>query len=186
MKKGWIIWAYISCVSLTALIACQGKAKKEETAGIKADTAAVQQPAPSDLMFVTEWVGKYPNEVGLLEQPALTKRLESLLKGHYAAFTENWNTETPVTLTDSIVHTSGCKAHDCTALSYDLYIDLPEDNINIYAITDGKVSIFAEKDTIDLPKKLKDELRIVISNAQFKPVNRKETSPDSVRQKESE
>lgn len=169
MKKGWII---LVCITVIGLFACQNKTNKQKIVQLKTDTVSTQQPIQTNLMFITECLDKYPKDVDLLNQPALNERLKTLLKGQYNVFIENWNTETPITITDSIVHTSGCKVHDCSALSYDMYIDLPKDNINIYNITDGKVSIFAEKDTIILPKKQKDELRIIISNAQFKPVNK--------------
>lgn len=183
MKKGWIL---LACIGIIVLPACQGNANKKKNEQIKTDTVSMQQPVESDLMFITEWVGKYPKDVNLFDRHALNERLKALLKDRYDIFIANWNTETPLMLTDSIIHASGCKAHDCSALSYDMYIDLSKDNINIYAITDGTVSVFTEKDTIALPKKLKDELRIIISNAKFKPVNKKETSVDSVKQTVSE
>lgn len=167
MNKIWII---IVCTGILTLTACHGGLKKNST-NTSAEKADVKHPQQkiSDLMFICGWVGKYPGEVKLLEQPALSSRLKTLLGNQYNFMMGNWNTETPIMMIDSIIHTSGCKAHDCASVSYDLYIDLPTDNINMYAIKNDTVKLYTENDTISLPKKFKDELRIIISNAQFNP-----------------
>lgn len=164
------IWIAVLCAGIFTLSACNSKSKKD-TAGALAKTEEVKQPQQkiSDLMFISEWAGKYPNDVKLLEQPALSTRLKALLGNQYNTMVEDWNTETPITMTDSVIHTSGCKANNCAAFSYDLYIDLPADNINVYGIKNNTVTLYTENDTISLPKKLKDELRVIISNAQFNP-----------------
>lgn len=164
------IWIVVICAGIVTVTACNSMSKKD-TANTIAKTEEVKQPQQktSDLMFINEWVGKYPNDVKLLEQPALSKRLKALLGNNYNTMMENWNTETPITMTDSVIHTSGCKTNNCAAFSYDLYINLPTDNINVYGIKNNTVTLYTENDTISLPKKLKDELRVIISNAQFNP-----------------
>lgn len=170
MKKEWIIFVFFS---ILFTFACQNKTNKNiDSVAEKKDTAStVQKPVP-DLLFITEWNGKYPKDVDLLNQQALSTRLKALLKDQYETFSENWNTETPIAMVDSVIHTSGCKANDCSSLSYDLYIDLPNNNINMYNIDKGSITLFAEKDTIRLPSKLRSELRVIISNAKFKPVTK--------------
>ncbi len=167
MKKSWIFT--LLCISLVAFAACNSKAKRadivEEEGVMIMDIDTVTPADTASLSFITEWVGKYPQEVNLFGLNVLSDRLKQLMGMQYDSMMANWNTETPIEVEDSIIHTSGCKAHDCPADDYELYIDLADNNINVYNLRNDSLQIYAEQDTIALPTKMKANLRVILSNA---------------------
>lgn len=167
MKKKWII---LVCAGISIISACNSGAKKAASNNTETIEAIELEDSVSDLVFIKEWVGKYPKEVDLLNQPVLNTRLKALLGNQYNDFIANWNTETPITIEGDVIHTSGCKKDECSADSYDLYIDIPSDNINVYNMQKKAVKVYTEKDSISLPEKLKKELHVILSNAKFMPI----------------
>lgn len=156
------------CISIVAFASCNTKTKKanvveEDIVVMEAD--AVAPVDTNNLAFIEEWVGKYPNEVNLFGLKVLSNRLQQLMGNQYDSMIANWNTETPIEIEDSVIHTSGCKAHNCPADSYDLYIDLADNNINVYNLQNDSLIFYAEKDTISLPSKMKANLSVILSNA---------------------
>lgn len=171
MNKRWIVM--LLCSSLVAFAACNSKAKQATVTEEEAEVVVLEpQTAPnnadtSNLTFLTEWVGKYPKEVDLFKLNVLTSRLQQMMGTQYDSLVANWNTETPIQLEDSVIHTSGCKVHDCPADSYDLYIDLAGNNINVYNFQYDTLYFFAEKDSFSLPAQMKADLNIIKSNAKL-------------------
>lgn len=169
MNKRWIVM--LLCMSLVAFVACNSKAKQGTVTEEEADIVVVGPQSTtnnadtSNLTFLTEWVGKYPKEVDLFKLNILTSRLQQMMGAQYDSLVANWNTETPIQLEDSVIHTSGCRAHDCPADSYDLYIDLAGNNINVYNFQYDTLYFFAERDSFSLPSQMKADLNIVRSNA---------------------
>lgn len=169
MNKRWIVM--LLCMSLVAFVACNSKAKQgtvteeEEDIVVVGPQSTTNNADTSNLAFLTEWVGKYPKEVDLFKLNILTSRLQQMMGAQYDSLVANWNTETPIQLEDSVIHTSGCRAHDCPGDSYDLYIDLADNNINVYNFQYDTLYFFAEKDSFSLPSQMKADLNIVRSNA---------------------
>lgn len=170
MKKRWIVT--LLCMSAVVFVACNSKTK-QATVTEEGDIIVMQPAATtsndsvSNLIFLTEWVGKYPKEVDLFNLNVVTSRLQQMMGAQYDSLIANWNTETPIQLEDSIIHTSGCKAHNCPADAYELYIDLTDDNINVYNFQNDTLYFFAEKDSFSLPVQMKADLNVVKSNAKL-------------------
>lgn len=170
MNKRWIF--LLLGVSFAAFFSCNNKPKQadvitEEEAIIVTEPATGTAPDTSNLSFITAWSGKYPKEVNLFGLNVLDDRLKQLMGAQYDTMIANWNTETPIQVEDSIIHTSGCKAHNCPANSYDLYIDLAGNNINIYNFRHDTLTFYAEKDSFALPAKMKADLQVIFSNAKM-------------------
>lgn len=171
MNKRWIVM--LLCMSLVAFVACNSKAKQatvteeEEDVVVMQPQSATNNADTSNLTFLAEWVGKYPKEVDLFNLNALTSRLQQMMGSQYDSLIANWNTETPIQMEDSILHTSGCRVNNCPADSYELYISLPDNNINVYNFRNDTLYFFAEKDSFSLPTKMKADLNIIKSNAKL-------------------
>lgn len=170
MDKRWIIT--LLCVSIVAFVSCnnknkQGTVTEREIIVMEPEVEVTADSISSDLIFLSEWVGKYPKEVSLFKLNVITSRLQQLMGNQYDSLIANWNTETPIQLEDSIIHTSGCKAQDCPADSYELYVDLKDNNINVYNFQNDKLHVYEEKGKIALPNKMKADLNIIKSNAKL-------------------
>ena len=120
-----------------------------------------------ELFSLNDYIGKYPTQIKLFENEILASRLKNINRFDYNALVANWNTETPITIEDQIIHASGCKEHDCPSSGYELFIDLKNDNINIYHFRANTLRVYTEKEWITLPKGFNDEIEIKKSNAKI-------------------
>jgi len=121
----------------------------------------------TDLLFILDLIDQYPTQVDLFSNQKLLNRLNNIDRFNSQNFLNNWNTETPLTLENGIIHSSGCKDNDCPNNAFELYIDLKNDNINIYNFRGNTLRIFKEKDFITLPKVYQDEIEIKKANAKI-------------------
>ncbi|NOQ91331.1 MAG: hypothetical protein GQ552_01285 [Flavobacteriaceae bacterium] len=128
------------------------------------ETNSIAKP---DSLYFNALLGKYPTQVNLFQNEILTSRLKSINRFDYDALIANWNTETPITIENQIIHSSGCKAHDCPSSGYELFIDLKNDNINIYHFRGNTLRVYTEKDWIDLPESFNNEIETKKSNAKI-------------------
>ena len=112
---------------------------------------------PALSVTLKKFVGKYPYEVKLLDNPALKDRLKKLLGPDFAAMKANWNVETPIEIENGIFMASGCEQHNCGDNRYVMFVDLEKDNINVLHIENG-TQTYAEHGKIALPKKFDDEV----------------------------
>jgi len=120
-----------------------------------------------ELFSLNDYIGKYPTQIKLFENEILASRLKNINRFDYNALVANWNTETPITIEDQIIHASGCKEHDCPSSGYELFIDLKNDNINIYHFRGNTLRVYTEKEWITLPKGFSDEIETKKSNAKI-------------------
>ena len=81
-----------------------------------------------------------------LTESSLAPRLQKLLGPDYNQMVEYWNTETPFEKQENILHAWGCKQHDCSTYSYDLFIDVKNNKINVYKFEKSKLTVFKEDD----------------------------------------
>lgn len=102
--------------------------------------------------------GKYPYQIKLLEMPDLSARLKKLLGSDFAPMKKFWNVESPVEIENDIVMTGGCEAHNCGSNHYLLFIDLKNDDINVYHLEDSGTKHYYERGEIKLPTRFADEL----------------------------
>ncbi len=121
-------------------------------------------------------IGKYPTQEKIFQNETLSKRLKNMSGLPYESLLQNWNTETPITIENNIIHSSGCKAHDCPSNAFELFIDLENDNINVYHFRDNTLKIYQEKGRITLPKIYSDEIEIKKKNANIGNINTTESN----------
>ena len=127
-------------------------------------TTTAQQTAVSPLAELNNFTGKYPKEVQLLENAKLKPRLQQLLGKDFDALVKYWNTETPITAEGRVLSTTGCEQHNCGNNQYLLYIDISNDNINVFHINKGKMKKYAEKGEIKLPTAMQKDFETIKSN----------------------
>jgi hypothetical protein len=112
------------------------------------------------LLTLRKSAGKYPYEVKLLENSELRTRLTKLLGGEWPDMKANWNVEIPIEIEGPVFKASACQAHNCAANNYVMFVDLDNDNINVYHIEEDKgAETYFEKGRIALPRKFEDEIK---------------------------
>ena len=120
---------------------------------------------PDDLSHLDKFVAFYPREVGLLTDPALDRRLAAMMgEPELAAMQQSWQTEGPIVREQDVISASGCMDNDCAAVGYILYVDLANDNINVYAFIDGEMMSYDETGPIELPPGLAAEFEVEKQN----------------------
>lgn len=111
------------------------------THALQSDSAVIN---PSDTL--NDLVDKSVIGTQFLTKSSLTPRLKKLLGADYDQMVKYWNTETPFEKQENILHAWGCKQHDCSTYSYDLFIDVKNNKINVYKFEKSKLTIFKEDD----------------------------------------
>lgn len=127
----------------------------------------VVEEVEDPFQFLKDLEGKYPKQEKLFDNKQVADRLKSLDGLDYEVFSAFWNTETPIEIEDGILHTSGCKQHDCPSANYELYWDLNNDVINVYHFRSNTLRIYQDKARIELPPRLSQELEVKKDNAQI-------------------
>lgn len=167
---------FIVAMSYFILISCKKETVKSVpttdstsiiTHSFKSDSAIIN---PSDTL--NNLVDKSVIGTHLLTESILSPRLKNLLGTDYDQMVKYWNTETPFTKQGSILHASGCKQHDCNTYSYDLYIDIKNNKINIYKFSESKLTVFAE-----------DDHHIVLKDSLLQDLNTKKLNANIQREK---
>jgi len=139
---------------------------KEVDKGEFKDVKAVAKTLP-ELFSINDYIGKYPTQIKLFQNEILANRLKNINRLDYNALISNWNTETTLIIEDQIIHASGCKANNCPSSGYELFIDLKNDNINIYHFRGNTLRVYTEKEWITLPIAFSDEIETKKSNAKI-------------------
>lgn len=134
-----------------------------ETEVVEEEPAIVIPDVP--LGFLVTYEGKYATQEKLFENEMLAARLKAMNRFNYEALLQNYNTETPVVIIDNIAHMSGCKQHDCPSSAYDFFIDLDNDNINVYHFRSNMLRVYQETDRIELPAEFATEMETKKDNA---------------------
>ncbi len=127
----------------------------------------VKKTTKPGLFFLTDLIGKYPTQEHIFDNNYLKKRLKKIERFNYDNFVRDWNTETPISINNNIIHSSGCRAHKCPDSGYELFIDLKNDNINVYFFMGNTLRVYKEKGWIELPKSYEEELDIKMENAKI-------------------
>lgn len=164
---------YFFIVALTcfAIVSCKKENIKSvpttdstsiRTEALKTDSTVLN---PTDSLYAL--VDKSVIGTQFLTKSALATRLKTLLGTDYDEMVKNWNTETPFEKQENIVHAWGCKQHDCNSYSYDLFIDVKNNKINVYKFAKSKMTIFKE-----------DNFDIEIKDAFLKDLNTKKSNAD--------
>ncbi len=119
------------------------------------------------LFFLTDLIGKYPTQEKIFDNKYLAKRLKKIERFNFDNMVRDWNTENPISIENQIIHSSGCRAHSCPDSGYELFVDLKNDNINIYFFMGNTLRVYKEKGWIVLPKIYQDEIDIKMENAKI-------------------
>jgi hypothetical protein len=176
MNKETRIYLFIVALSSLTLISCKKEAIKSVPStdstsikidALKSDSAIIN---PSDTL--NNLVDKSVIGTHLLTESALSPRLKTLLGTDYDQMVNYWNTETPFIKEGDILHASGCKQHDCNTYSYDLYIDIKNNKINVYKFSKSKLTLFAE-----------DDYRIVLKDSLLQDLNTKKINANIPKEK---
>jgi len=143
----------------------------------------VKKTTKPGLFFLTDLIGKYPTQEKIFDNEYLMKRLKKIDRFNYDNMIRDWNTENPLTIENQIIHSSGCRAHNCPDSGYELFIDLKNDNINIFFFMSNTLRVYTEKGWIDLPKIYEEELEIKKENAKIGSTSDDMTSKYSINHK---
>ena len=174
MKKQIIF----SLLFISILVACnKSKSKSELPAEPVIDQPeeieprAVEEEKPEIIIpdvplgFLVTYQGKYATQEKLFENETIATRLKALNRFNYEALLQNYNTETPIVIVDNVVHMSGCKQHSCPINDYDFFIDLDNDNINVFYFRNNMLRVYQEKGFIELPAEFATEMETKKNNA---------------------
>jgi len=143
---------------------------------IEESISSKEEKTQPELYFLHDLLGQYPTQADLFNNPVMINRLRKINRLNFDNLIANWNVETPLTKENQIIHASGCKKNNCPSSGYELFIDLENDNINIYHFKENTLRVYTEKDWIDLPKGFNDEIEIKKSNAKIGSMNDDMTS----------
>lgn len=168
----------MTCLLIMILMSCDKMKKpadqiQDQTIKAVETEASPQVEEPEEVIpavplgFLVTYKDKYAAQEKLFEREELADRLKNLERFNYEALLKNYNTETSIVIADGIVHMSGCRAHDCPSSAYDFFIDLENDNINIYHFRGNMLRIYHEKGWIELPMAFADEMETKKANAKI-------------------
>nr|WP_315031398.1 hypothetical protein [uncultured Chryseobacterium sp.] len=155
--------AMVSCKKETKIEASVGKdslnttMSMDSTATPKTDSTATSSATKSSATtesIITKNGGKYPHEIKLFEDKALSDRLKKVVGKDYDEMVKSFNVESPIVSEDGIYKLHGCKQHDCPGYATSIYYDSKNDNLNVSIDKNGKVTDFAEKGKIAVSKTL--------------------------------
>ena len=111
----------------------------------KNDSVASPPPSASrSTDIITKSVGKYPHDIKLFEDKAISERLKKLTGAQYDEMVKNFNVEGPITSENGIYKLTGCKQHDCPGFATSIYYDAKNDKLSVSIDKNGKVTNFDE------------------------------------------
>jgi hypothetical protein len=176
---------FLSIFIVLLIVSCNNKNKQnipvepdQEINTNEKNNSLEKERTQPDLSFLIELIGKYPTQENIFKNKILTKRLSEINDFNFDKMVQNWNKETPISMNDQIIHSSGCKDSDCASNGYELFIDLKNDNINVFYFRGNTLRVYTEKDWIALPKIFEDELEIKKSNAKIGSIDDTESTYD--------
>lgn len=103
------------------------RAETQSQTETKTEVATAQQIASSDLAFLRQLEGKYPDEVKLFENTIFRQRLRHLTGRQFRFMVRNFNVQTPAEIIDNIFVIFACRAHNCTYTDFIVVYDFTND-----------------------------------------------------------
>lgn len=162
---------FLVFILMLSVISCKKEEEpleQEKIHEILPDEKLVSDKEVNDpIQLLKNLEGKYPRQEKLFDNKQVADRLQNLEGLDYEVFYQFWNTETPVEIEEGILHSSGCKQHDCPSANFELYWDLNNDVINVYHFRNNTLRIYQDKSRIELPQRLANELELKKDNAQI-------------------
>lgn len=162
----------INTLSCFALFSCKKEIIKSvpttDSTSIKTEALKTDSTVLNPIDSLYNLADKSVIGTQFLTKSALAPRLKTLLGSDYDQMVKYWNTETPFEKQENILHAWGCKQHDCSSFSYDLYIDVKNNKINVYKFENSKLTVFKE-----------DNFEIEIKDGLLKDLDIKKKNADS-------
>ncbi|MVN22669.1 hypothetical protein [Mucilaginibacter arboris] len=100
-----------------------------------------------NLDYLKKLNGKYPYEVKLFNNSALTRRLKSLLGSRYKFFKDTWVVETPIKISNNNFIASGCQQHNCGNTNFIIVVDFLKDIVYAGIREEGTVKVYSEDES---------------------------------------
>ncbi len=113
---------------------------------------------PGIMATLKKSAGKYPYDIKLIENKEISARLRKLMGREFTDLKQNWNVERPMVIHSNIVEAYGCEKHNCGDNHYLMYVDLINNNINVFHFNEEGKKTYFEKGEIELPKAFADAL----------------------------
>ena len=105
--------------------------------------------------FLKKFSGKYPNEVKLLDNSVLKKRLKKMLGLQYDYLKSIWEVETPIEVEYGLFYAWGMKTHSGGDPGAVIMADIIANVLYVGIRKDQKEKIYSE-DSSEIPQRLKD------------------------------
>ncbi|MDP5201971.1 hypothetical protein [Flavobacterium sp. DG2-3] len=157
-------FVFISCKKQTIESIPKTDSTSIKTEALKEDSIVIN---PNDSLYNLNSTSVIGTQ--FLTKSSLAPRLKKLLGSDYDQMVKNWNTETPFEKQDNILHAWGCKQHDCSTYSYDLFIDVKNNKINVYKFSESKLTVFKEDNfDIEITGSFLKDLNTKKQNAEIK------------------
>lgn len=141
--KNWPLFLIACFICSITLISCK---RTSET--------VTANKASEKLTLITQNEDQYPRDINLLNKTTVSERLKELLGEAYEEMLTHFETQTPIVSVGGIYKFTGCEAHNCPNFITTVYYDAEHDNFNVVISRQGKVKVYAERETISIPKAL--------------------------------
>lgn len=134
----------VLCSSMVlALAACTSPEAPPPSSGTVAEGAPAMK-VQVDWSALRNLVGQYPNQVPMLEAPALRARLEVLFGADYATAMRNLEVAAPLAEQDGVLYVSGNRAHRGGDEAVAIAMEPATDRIRAWLLHDGQARVLAE------------------------------------------
>lgn len=113
----------------------------------------------SELKFLYDFEGKYPNSINLLDNVIIKQRLQKMLGDKYDFMKSIWEVETPVEIKNGLFYSWGMQAHSGGNPEAILMADIKK-NVLYVGLRDGdKVNVYSEDGSTAPPRLLDWEIK---------------------------
>ncbi|MGL4293355.1 MAG: hypothetical protein ACRCSQ_07260 [Bacteroidales bacterium] len=146
----------ILAITLGLLFACKPTPKQEKTTPVTPTQTVVDtgKVVPQAWQRLTSMVGEYMYDSVLFKLPAVRDSLKNLLGQEYTAMVSGWNVASELKRTNNILCATGCQHDACFKNMWILLVDIAHSNMNVYHMQDGKMTIYKNRELINLPEGL--------------------------------
>jgi hypothetical protein len=111
---------------------------------IKKSNIISQGITQSSLSYLAKYKGHYPNNVKLLGNNPLTKRLKALLKSRYDFLIKTWGPETPIEIKSNTFIAWGCQQHNCSNTNFIIVVDFGKNVVYVGVREEEEIKIYSE------------------------------------------
>lgn len=146
----------VLAITLGLFFACKPTPKQEAPVKpVATDTIAPnEKPVPQAWQRLTGMVGEYMYDSVLFKLPAVRDSLKNLLGPEYTNMVAGWNVASELKRTNNILCATGCQHDACFKNMWILLVDIAHSNMNVYHMSDGKLTIYQGRQLITLPEAL--------------------------------